>query len=80
MSKTKDEKFMISLYEAALSAGDIESPQDKYTVGKNCGLNPKAVDAICKLLTQANFIRKEDEESIYLTPHGRKLAERLLGE
>lgn len=75
---TQDERFMVGLYEFALRAGDVYSSQNRYDVGKAVSLNPKAVNAICKLLVQANFIKKSSEEEVYLTTHGEKLAERLM--
>jgi len=71
---------MLSLYEEAKKTGDYQNPMDRYEAGKVAGLNPKAVDAICKLLVKANFIKKKGEHEIYLTPHGEKLAIRLLQE
>jgi len=80
MSKTKDEQFVLWLYRTAKEAGDPELPLNRYDVGAKANLNPKAVDAICRLLVQANFIRKAGEDEVRLTPHGMLLAERLLGE
>lgn len=80
MGRTKDENFVLWLYRTAKEAGDIEGSYNRYEVGAKAGLHPKAVDAICKLLVQANFIRKDGEENIYLTPHGEKLALRLVSE
>ncbi len=80
MSKTKDEQFVLSLYRLATEAGDLETPLNRYEVGEKAGLNAKGVNAICKLLVQANFIRKASEDEVRLTPHGAKLAERLLEE
>lgn len=77
---TKDENYIICLYEAASKTGDIETPLDRYAVGEMAGLNPKGVDATCKLLVQANFIKKAGESDIYLTPHGEKLVKSLLDE
>jgi len=78
--RTKDEQFILCLYEEAEKTGDIENPVDRYEVGKLAGLHPKAVDAISKLLIQANFIKKAGEVEIYLTPHGEKLVLRLRSE
>ena len=75
---TKDESFMIALYEAALKTGDSGTPVDRYAVGEVAGMHPKGVDATCKLLVQANFIKKSSETDIYLTPHGEKLVLSLL--
>jgi len=74
---TKDENYMLAIYDAAQATGDPESPVNKYSAGKDAGLNPKAVDAISKLLVQANFIKKSGELDVYLTPHGLKLVNNL---
>lgn len=75
---TKDERFVICLYENAQKTDDLESTHSRYAIGQQVHLQERGVDAICKLLVQANFIKKDGEEGIYLTPHGIKLAERLL--
>lgn len=80
MSKTKDENFVLWLYRTASEAGDVELPLNKYTIGEKAGIHPKAVNAITKLLVQANFIKKVGEDDVRLTPHGEQLALRLLGE
>jgi hypothetical protein len=80
MSKTKDERYVLMLYKIAKESGNLEAPYSKYVVGDRTGIHPKGVNAITRLLVQANFIRKAGEEDVYLTPHGIKLAERLLGE
>lgn len=80
MPHTKDELFILRLYEAAVASGDMEESFDKYAIGEKAKINPKAVDAICKLLVQANFIKKRDEESVYLTRRGEDLALTLLSE
>lgn len=77
---TKDESYVISLYEEAQALGDLETPIDRYQAGRRAGLSPKGVDTICRLIIQANFVKKSGEQEIYLTPHGIKLAEKLLAE
>lgn len=77
---TKDERFVICLYENAKAGGDLETRFDRYAVGVQVSLHERGVDAICKLLVQANFIKKDGEADIYLTPNGITLAERLLKE
>lgn len=76
-TRTKDERFLITLYEMALETGETDAPFPRYEVGVRAVLNPKGVDTICKLLIQANFIRKKEEDEVYLTPHGVKLAQQL---
>lgn len=80
MSKTKDENYVLWLYKVAKEAGDIELPQNKYVIGEKAGLHARGVNAITKLLVQANFIKKVGEDDVRLTPHGEQLALRLLGE
>ena len=78
MSATKDEKYLIKLYELALKAGDPTQEIDRYKVGKEIGQNPKGVDAIVKNLMQSNFLKKGDEENfIYLTEGGLSLIKLL---
>lgn len=79
-SHTKDEKYLIALYEMAMEAGDIETEFDKYEVGIRAHLQPKGVNAISQLLFRANFIKRGDENMIHLTPHGEKLVLQLLEE
>ena len=75
--RTKDENFIMSLYEEAEKTGALENPVDRYLAGMAAHISPKGVDTICKLLLQANFIKKENESEVYLTPHGIKLVEKL---
>ncbi len=77
-TRTKDERYIITLYEMALESGEVDTPFQRYEVGVRAVLNEKAVDTICKLLIQANFVRKGDEDMVYLTPHGIKLAQGLV--
>jgi predicted transcriptional regulator len=76
-AKTKDEVFMLRLYEEAAKQSDIADPLDRYFIGTLAGLQPKAVDAICNLLAQANFIKKHGRIDISITPHGVKLVENI---
>lgn len=80
MGRTKDESFIVHAYEAAKKMDDIHMELDRYEIGRQCGLSPKAVDAICKLLHQSNFIRKVGSSAFFLTTNGEALALRLLGE
>ena len=75
--RTKDENFIMSLYEEAEKTGDLENVIDRYQAGMAAHISPKGVDTICKLLLQANFIKKANENEIYLTPNGIKLVEKL---
>lgn len=77
-SKTADERFVLCLYEAVSASGDADTPFNRYEIGKKASIHPKGVDAICKLLVQANFIKKAGEDNIVLTSNGERLALKLL--
>jgi len=79
-SRTQDEKFLIALYQASKESDDLTTAFNRYAIGKSVGLQERGVNAICKLLLQANFIKKSSEEDIYITEHGVNLACRLLEE
>lgn len=80
-SRTRDELFMICLYELALERGAIDTAIDRYEVGKRSHIAALATDTICKLLAQANFIKKSEEGmSVSLTKHGENLVYNLLEE
>ncbi|MFI0434275.1 MAG: hypothetical protein ACH350_00930 [Parachlamydiaceae bacterium] len=76
-AKTKDEMFMLKLYDEASKGQDIDDPLDRYVIGALVGLQAKAVDTICVLLAQANFIKKRGKDEISITPHGIKLVENI---
>lgn len=77
-SHTKDEKYLVSLYETALVTGDPYSECEMYMIGNLHSLNERAVNNIVKLLAQTNFIQKQEGTMITLTPHGKKLVDALL--
>lgn len=76
-ARTKDETFMLRLHDEASKLPDIEDPVDRYHIGTLAGLHPKAVDTICNLLAQANFIKKQGKIEISITPHGIKLVDNI---
>jgi len=73
---TKDEKFLLALYEALRESG--AGAADRFQVGESIGLQNRAVKAICRLLVQANFIKREEGEMVSLTDHGKALAQTYL--
>lgn len=77
-ARTKDEKFLIALYEAATEKGEIEHPFDRYEIGKWINLHPRGTDTICTLLLQANFIKKGEGKEVYLTTNGEVLVKSLM--
>lgn len=77
---TKDEKFMICLYEASLEKGDLHAPFSRYEIGHKIGMHPKGANTTCVLLLQANFIKKGEGDDVFLTKNGEALVLRLLHE
>lgn len=76
-STTKDELFLLKLYELASQLGSPEKEVDRFAIGRAIGQNDKGVNTIAKHLAQANFVKKGSGDSLYLTPHGIRLVEQI---
>ncbi len=75
---TKDELYMLKLFDIANRRGDAQSEVDRFEVGRAIGLQDRAIETITRLLLQANFVKKGDEENtLYLTDHGLRLVHHL---
>ena len=79
-STTKDELFLLKLYEMASMLGSPEEEVDRFAIGRAIGQNDKGVTVIVRQLAQANFIKKGEGDSIYLTPHGIQLVMQIAKE
>ena len=75
---TKDELFLVKLYQMALERGDPHEEVDRYAIGRAIGQNDRGINAISRLLAQANFIKNGEGAAVYLTPHGLNLVHQLL--
>lgn len=69
-STTKDELFLLKLYEMSCLIGGPEEDIDRYAIGRAIGQNTKGVETIVNLLAQTNFIKKGEDNLVRLTPHG----------
>ncbi len=69
-SQTPDERFLVKLYQTAMKSNDPYLGIDFYAIAKAVGLKETATKNIVKHLAQANFIKKIDEKTLHLTPHG----------
>lgn len=76
---TKDELFLLKLYELALKSGDPHKAIDRFEVGRAIGQNDKGANVIARDLAQANFVKKGDGDAVYLTDHGLRLVNSLRG-
>jgi predicted transcriptional regulator len=68
--RTPDEKFLIKLYQTAMANGDPFQEVDSRGIAHAIGHRETAVKNIIKHLAQANFIKKRDDTTVYLTQHG----------
>ena len=75
---TKDELFLIKLYELAMDQGDFDHPIDRYIVGRAIGQNDRGVNTIVILLAKANFIKKAEGTAVFLTALGVNLVKSLI--
>ena len=67
---TPDERFLLKLYEIAMENGDPHMPIDFRGVAKSLGQKETAIKNIIKHLAQANFLKKNDETTVFLTERG----------
>ena len=67
---TPGERFLIKLYETAMSSGDPHAMVDYRGIAKAIGQKETAIKNIIKHLAQANFLKKADETTVYLTERG----------
>lgn len=74
---TKDELFLLKLYQLASKRGDPQEAIDRFEVGRAIGLNDKGSNVIARDLAQANFVKKGDGDAVYLTDHGLRLVHSL---
>jgi len=77
-SITKDEMFLIKLYQAANALGDVYAEVDRFVIGKSIGQNDHCIHNIVRHLAQANFIKKSDGDAVYLTDQGLRLINELI--
>lgn len=75
---TKDELFLLKLYELASLQGDSQGKIDLLVIGRAIGQNDRGANIIARDLAAANFVKKGDGGAVYLTDHGLKLVRILL--
>lgn len=75
---TKDEIFVLKLYELAMQLGTPYELIDCLEIAKAIGQNTKGAQVIARDLAQANFIKKAEDNRVYLTDHGLKLVDQII--
>lgn len=77
-SITKDELFLVKLFEIAQKMGDAFEEVDRYAVGRAMGQNDRSIDNIVRMLAQTNFIKKGRGNAVYLTDQGDRFVDSLM--
>jgi hypothetical protein len=75
---TKDEIFVLKLYELAMQLGTPYEQIDCLEVARAIGQNTRGAQVIARDLAQANFIKKAEGNRVYLTDHGLKLVNQIV--
>lgn len=75
---TKDELFLLKLHELAVKMGNEQEAIDRFVVGRAIGQNDKGANVIARDLAQANFVKKGEGDTVYLTEHGLRLVHALI--
>ena len=75
--RTKDESFLIKLYEEANEEGDFSVELNFQEIGKKMVLKERVIKTIIRDLAQANFVQKIDHDTIKLTQNGINLAQKF---
>ncbi|MBS0620016.1 MAG: hypothetical protein JSS61_00965 [Verrucomicrobia bacterium] len=76
-SMTKDEMFLVKLYELATAQGDPYAEFDRFAIGRAIGQNDRGANVIARDLAQANFVKKGDGDAVYITDHGIRLVSQI---
>lgn len=77
MSKiTKDEQFLIKLYDRAKDEGDFDLEINYIEFGKEMVFKDKITKNIVRDLLHSNFVQKIDSETIKLTQNGITFAQK----
>lgn len=75
-SLTKDENFLLKLYEHADGEGDLHLEVDFIDFGRKLSENDRTIKNIVKELAHANFVKKIDNQTIKLTQNGINFAQK----
>jgi hypothetical protein len=67
---SKEEQFLLKLYEFASAKGDPQHQLDRYVVGAAVGERTKGVNHTVQILTKNGLLKKTDEKLIQLTQSG----------
>jgi Mn-dependent DtxR family transcriptional regulator len=77
MQLTKEEKLILSVAKLALQRGSIESEVPAAAIIEALAVTPSSFWNMFNGLARANFLKKTEEEEIWLTPQGLALVEEI---
>jgi len=75
-ARTRDELFLLKIYETAPRSLDVDS----HCIGRALRHSHRTIENIVRHLAQANFVKKGERNRLQLTPQGVRLVEQLLKE
>lgn len=75
---SKEEQYLLALYQMASANGGPQSEVDRYKVGEAIGESPKGVDHTVQMLTKNGMTKKTDERMVHLTDFGLKFVKQYL--
>jgi Mn-dependent DtxR family transcriptional regulator len=75
---TKEETFLIKLHALSLKKGSPHLEIDRYEIGRALGYNDRSVNNMVQTLAQTNFLKRGEDNNVFLTEHGLKLVNLLL--
>ena len=75
---TKDERFLIEIFQAIQATPNAQGAADPRQIAKKLGYKEVLTYEIIKGLRKANFIKMNSEEQVVLTERGELLARTLL--
>lgn len=75
---SKEEHYLLKLYELASAKGGPKNEVDRYKVGEAIGESPKGVDHTVQMLTKNGLTKKTDERKVQLTDFGVRFVKQYL--
>jgi len=75
---TKESRFIIELYLQAKEAGDMSTPFSSKKIATDVGVNRTALHNVVQTLCNINFLKREEDDFVFITPQGISFAEMLL--
>lgn len=76
--RSKEERFLLHMYEMAKKSGDPQNEVDRYAVGRLVGEHTRGVDNTVQMLSKNGLLKKGEGSAIHLSPSGLHYVEENL--